>query len=138
METSYGEPWCQGDFDIVIKMDISRIIERKNFLLRHCIGSYGHRQNRDCGQVLGNASAKPSSYARIGAIFLISRVGGPKEHSRDFHQPLNSSTPSPKQIRSQLIEVQRAMGFEYNNGKAWDAFAGGETREAPDSKVVLI
>src|SRR6478735_4290858 len=81
---------------------------------------------------------KPSSYARIGANFLISRVAGPKEHSRDFHQPLNSSTPSPKQIRSQLIEVQRAMGFEYNTGKAWDAFAGGETREALDFKVVLI
>ncbi|EEU36348.1 uncharacterized protein NECHADRAFT_86878 [Fusarium vanettenii 77-13-4] len=59
---------------------------------------------------------------------------GPMGNVQGFPPTIKFIDAKPE-AKPQPIEVPRATGFEYNTGKAWDAFAGEGAGETPDFQV---
>ncbi|KAJ4186553.1 transcription regulator gal80 [Fusarium falciforme] len=84
----------------------------------------------------GMSAADKNFFCKIIGTKGTLLLEGPMGNVQGFPPTIKFIDAKPE-AKPQPIEVPRATGFEYNTGKAWDAFAGDRSGEAPDFQVAL-
>lgn len=84
----------------------------------------------------GNSAVDKDFFWEITGTKGTLLLEGPMGNVQGFPPTIKFIDAKPE-AKPQPIEVPRATGFEYNTGKAWDAFAGDGSGEAPDFQAAL-